>query len=111
MELDTRLPPISAELVLETVGLEVFRDTYGMHQCRERGVGPRRRKLGPAPAFNIPFCAPSGMRTHEELDADARAKAMEQARDQARTILASICELCQHTSCKMKSWGVTAQPS
>ena len=49
-----RLPPISAAVVLEMVGLEVTRDQFGMVQCLNRVVGPRRKKLG-LPAEVVDF--------------------------------------------------------
>lgn len=85
----SRLPPITAALVLCVTGLEVSRDHRGMEPCSERGIGALRRKLGPAP----PRCA-------DELNAP------EIARDQARTMLAGICRVCPHKRCRMKRWGI-----
>lgn len=102
-----RVPIISTELVLEAVGLEVFRDTHGWANCRERGVGARRKKLGAAPAKTL-FMAPPGSPAAERIDPIA---AMEMARDGARVLLAEMCRVCPFSQCKMKVWGITAPSS
>lgn len=84
-----RLPSITAALVLEGTGLEVFRDQFGMLQCQQRGIGPRRKKLGPVaeePGFTI---------SPEEM-----------ARDGARHLLAGMCRACPFAHCKMKAWDM-----
>lgn len=84
-----RLPQITAALVIEAVGLEVFRDQFGMQQCLVRGIGPRRKKLGliaDIPGFLI---------GPEEM-----------ARDGARQILAGLCRVCPFASCRMKTWDM-----
>lgn len=96
-----RLPPISAALILETVGLEVFRTKFGMRQCLENGIGPRRKMLGPAPTTPIHFVPPMAAEAHDMTHAEA----MEIARDEARIVLQGICELCPFQHCKMKAWG------
>lgn len=93
-----RLPAIDAALILETVGLEIFRDQFGMRQCLERGIGPRRRKLGPAPILFVPPLA-------EDAHEMTLPEAMEIARDEARTLLAGMCRVCPFEHCKMKDWG------
>lgn len=85
--LHDRLPPITTALVLESIGLEVFRDQFGMVACTTRGAGAMRRKLG-----KIPETLPDNL---------LRAEA---ARDGARVVLAGLCERCPHKRCKMKGW-------
>lgn len=86
-----RLPPITPELVIETVGLEIQRDEAGMVFCRDRGIGPRRRKLGPAPLYFAPPAA--------ELE-----RYIEVARDGARVVLAEMCRVCPFGECEMKKF-------
>jgi hypothetical protein len=82
-----RLPPLDVALVLETTGMEVFRDQFGMNQCRERGIGARRRKLGKLPA--------------EPPQTDDTGERM---RDGARALLAAMCDTCPFKGCRMKEW-------
>lgn len=85
-----RLPVLTPALILEAVRFETFRDQFGMQQCMLRGVGPVRKKLGPAPA-----------------DIDRTALSPEElARDGARVVLAGMCAVCPLTACKMKRWGM-----
>lgn len=84
----SRLPPIDAALVLEAIGLEVFRDQFGGKACLDRGVGPRRKKLGPLPPERV-------------LSIPA-----ELARDEARAVLAGLCDVCPFRRCAMKAWGI-----
>lgn len=98
-QLKDRLPVIDAALILETVGLEVFRDQFGMHQCLLRGIGPRRKKLGPAPP--IRFVPPLAPVEHDMT----LEEAIEIARDEARIMLAGMCRVCPFGNCKMKAWG------
>lgn len=98
---DGRLPPVSAAMILECVGLEVFRDQFGMRQCIERGVGTRRKKLGPAQVAPILFVPPLAEEAHELT----LVEAVEIARDEARTVLARMCSACPFENCRMKSWG------
>lgn len=85
-----RLPVLTPGLVMEAARFEAFRDQFGMLQCALRGVGPVRRKLGPAPA-NI----------------DAASLAPEElARDGARVVLTGMCSICPLLACKMKLWGM-----
>lgn len=100
-EQDARLPPISAALILETVGLEVFRDQFGMVQCLTRGIGPRRKKLGPVPIDPIRFAPPLATEVHDMT----LIEAAEIARDEARVMLAEMCSACPFQHCKMKGWG------
>lgn len=84
-----RLPAIDAGMVLELTSLEVYRDQFGMLACAQRGVGPRRKKLGPVtdtPGYQI---------SPEEM-----------ARDAARMVLRGMCALCPYKHCKMKTWGM-----
>lgn len=85
-----RLPALTPAMVLEAVRFEAFRDQFGMLQCAQRGIGPVRRKLGPAPA-NIDA---------EDLSPE------ELARDGARVVLTGMCRICPLTACKMKRWGM-----
>jgi hypothetical protein len=103
----SRLPHIDAALILETVGLEVFRDQFGMRQCLERGIGPRRKKLGAVPPQPIRFVPPLGKQA-EDL---TLVMAVELARDEARVLLAAMCEACPFKHCRMKGFGVTPSPS
>lgn len=102
-----RLPHIDAALILETVGLEVFRDQFGMRQCLERGIGPRRKKLGAVPPQPIRFVPPLAQ---EALDMTL-VMAVEIARDEARVLLAAMCETCPFKHCKMKEFGIKPSPS
>lgn len=95
-----RLPEISAALILETVGLEVFRDKFGMQECLEYGIGPMREKLGPAPVFFAPPFATEALPL-------TMPEAMELARDEARAVLAGMCRVCPFKHCGMKDWGAT----
>lgn len=88
-----RLPPISATLVLEAVGLECFRDQFGMQQCNVRGIGARRRKLGKSVATDL-----------KSLDEISKA------RDQARCLLSEMCRICKFKRCKMHDWNISAPP-
>lgn len=84
-----RLPHLTAALVIEAIGLEIFREQSGMQACMAHGIGPRRRKLGPVadvPGFTI---------SPEEM-----------ARDGARQLLAGLCLVCPFRACKMKAWGM-----
>jgi hypothetical protein len=90
-----RLPAISAALVLEVTRLEVFRDQFGMIQCRQRGIGPLRKKLGPA----LRDVGPEEMAPNEA------------ALDQCRILLEGLCERCEHTTCPMKAWGLMGRSS
>lgn len=97
----TRLPRIDATLILETVGLEVFRDKFGMRDCRKYGIGPMRRKLGPvaqAPIIFIPAMA-------KEAHILTLDEAVEIARDEARQMLAGMCRVCPFKTCAMKTWS------
>lgn len=85
-----RLPPITAALLLGVTGLEVFRELSGQEPCSERGLGAYRRKLGPAPV---------------KIERHALVP-VELAKDEVRVMLAGICELCPHSRCRMKRWGV-----
>lgn len=96
-----RLPRIDAVLILETVGLEIFRDQFGMRACLDRGIGPRRRKLGPVPDARILFVPPLAPDAHEMT----LEEAVEIARDEARTVLAGMCRVCPFRNCVMKDWG------
>jgi hypothetical protein len=82
-----RLPAITAALVLEAVGLEIFRDRFGQRQCLANGVGVRRKKLS---------SIGEDPRTFAASDAEL-------ARDQARQLLAGICRVCPFEHCRMKS--------
>lgn len=95
----SRLPRIDAALILETVGLEVYRDKFGMRDCCAYGIGPMRRKLGSAPP--IRFVPPLAEEEHEL----SLEEAMEIARDEARAMLAGMCRVCPHKTCTMKAWG------
>lgn len=97
-----RLPVISAALILESVGLEVFRDQFGMAQCLSRGIGPRRKKLGPIAEDPHAFVFAPG---DPPFDA-ASVCASELARDEARQILAGMCRICPFKHCKMHTWGM-----
>lgn len=90
---------ISAALILERVGLEVFRDQFGMRQCQARGIGPRRKKLGHPPP--IRFVPPLGEEEHDMT----LEEAMELARAEARFLLAGMCSACPFENCKMKDWS------
>lgn len=82
-----RLPSLDAATVLETLALEIYRDQFGFLACCTRGIGPRRKKLGPiaeTPGFTI---------SPEEM-----------ARDGARQLLAGMCHVCPFGQCKMKTW-------
>lgn len=85
-----RLPALTPAMVLEATRFEVFRDQFGMQQCLLRGIGPVRKKLGPAPAD-----VETGALSPEEL-----------ARDGARVVLAGMCRICPLTGCRMKTWGM-----
>lgn len=99
-----RLPRIDAALILETVGLEIFRDKFGMRECRIYGIGPMRRKLGPVPPLPIHFVPPLAVEAHEMT----LEEAMEIARDEARSMLAGLCRMCPYRTCAMKTWdGIT----
>lgn len=85
----TRLPAIDAALVLELTGLECLREQFGWQTCLLRGVGPRRKKLGPIadqPGITI--------------------SPVEMARDGARQALAGLCATCEYKQCRMKKWGM-----
>lgn len=88
--LSARLPAISAALVLQTIGLEIFRDQFGAAACNTRGIGADRRRLG-----HMPPDAPL-----------AGCPPMELARDEARVLLAGICDVCKFKRCKMKLWDI-----
>lgn len=90
-----RLPPITAELVLVSIDLQLERERFGMRHCKERGIGRRRRKLGHAPLY---FAPPLG-----ELERIPQ-QAVEIARDGARTLLAEMCRECPFSRCGMKAW-------
>lgn len=96
-----RLPPISALLILEAIGLEVFRDRAGMHQCLTHGIGPRRIKLGAAQISPLRFVPPLAAEEHDMTAAEA----VEIARDEARTLLKAMCAKCPFRNCRMKSWS------
>lgn len=98
-----RLPRIDAALILETVGLEVFRDKFGMRECLEYGIGPMRRKLGPAGEAPIIFIPPLAEEPHDLT----LEEAVEIARDEARTMLAEMCRVCPFKTCSMKSWATS----
>lgn len=85
-----RLPPISAALVIESVALECARDLHGEKSCETEGIGPLRRKLGHVPPPSQYTLLP-----------------MEVARDQARTVLAGLCEHCPFDDCPMKLWDIS----
>lgn len=89
---------IGAALILERVAMEVFRDQFGMLQCLQRGIGPRRKKLGPGPVLYAP---PLGEEAHEMT----MEEAMEIGRAEARFVLAGMCMACPFPQCKMKGWG------
>lgn len=94
-----RMPPMSAALALELLGLEVQREQFGMHNCLNRIVGPRRKKLGAVPKYGpVDFSTPA-----EDLKADA-GMVIEIVRDQARVVLAEFCRDCPFQQCKMKAW-------
>jgi len=76
------LPKDDAALILEIVGLQVFREQFGMQQCLLRGIGPRRKMLGAD--------RPEG----------------QTAANVARDMLADLCRACPYQSCKMKIWGM-----
>jgi hypothetical protein len=91
-----RFPPVTPALLLETTSMEVRRDIVGMNFCRDREVGPMRRKLGPLTEIG----------PVEGLD-----KPFDVARDRARVVLAAFCAACPFDTCKMKGWGLTVPPS
>lgn len=98
-----RLPPISAALILETVGLEVFRDKFGMRECLDFGIGPMRKKLGRVAEAPILFIPPLA----EEAHILTLGEAVEIARDEARQMLAGMCRMCPFKTCVMKAWDIT----
>jgi hypothetical protein len=81
-----RLPPLSTALILETMRLEDDRDSKGVKWCLAHGIGARRQKLGPLPAENNSVVT----------------RGLEMHRDNARVLLASLCEICPKTRCEMK---------
>lgn len=93
MKPNERLPPIDAALVIVTVGMETWRERHGMKECRDAGIGARRRKLGSVPSQ--PLCV-------------ALISPVEKARNEARALLESMCAICPFRRCKMKRWPATA---
>lgn len=101
MHKQNRLPPISAGLILEAVGLEIFRDRSGMQECLSHGIGARRVKLGAAQISPVRFVPPLAAEEHDMTAAEA----VEIARDEARTLLKAMCASCPFRHCRMKSWN------
>lgn len=101
MSAHSRLPRIDAALILETVGLEVFRDKFGMRDCKAYGIGPMRRKLGQIAQAPILFIPALAVEPHDLT----MEEAVEIARDEARTMLAGMCGMCPFKTCSMKSWA------
>jgi len=95
-----RHPKISAALILETVGLEVFRDKFGMRDCLNFGIGATRKKLGPIGETPVSFIP----KLNEEEYVLTMDEFIEKARDEARHVLASMCGVCPFKRCKMKAW-------
>lgn len=79
------LPPITADLVLTAVLLEVRREVRGMRLCARDSIGAMRRRLGPV--------------TPETNPTDT-------VRNGAVVLLGDICRVCPHVKCDMKSWDI-----
>jgi hypothetical protein len=84
----SRLPPLTATLALLAVSWEVQRDLTGQDTCNTTLVGAYRRKLGP-----LTLVRPTD--TMAEI-----------TRDNARAVLARICDSCPFGRCPMKKWGI-----
>jgi hypothetical protein len=76
------LPPISTNLVVMLLFLQVQRDEKGNQWCSNHGIGAMRRMLG-----------------GKTKDSDAKG----QAHNGAFVVLRSCCELCP-VQCGMQDW-------
>ena len=90
----SRFPPLTPALMFMALHLQTRREIVGMHMCRDREVGPVRRKLG-----LVPLLPPD---TNDPVAV---------SKDQLRVVLAGLCEECPFESCKMKDWGFMVPPS
>lgn len=94
--LEQRKSPMpTAAMMLEIAGMRVFREQFGMNTCRERGVGPRRKMLGPH--TEIP--------TGDLFDHNPALQGVNILND-ARQVLADLCRECPYQACKMKIWDI-----
>lgn len=94
-DLSDRRPPITTDLVLTMLTLELAREQNGAAWCRDRVVGRQRRMLGRPPPVFPP----------RDVDGAAVAvDAVDVAKDGARVLLAEMCAACPHKHCKMRTW-------